>query len=1183
MIDGEYASYESCYAGFDFASVWTMLGNTPVLINNTGSASEDNLGTSILTNATTRRALLIGQQDYGGDDTRPGKASVGYLSNALSHTNDNWKINSYYNVTKTSVRSKIYEVFGNASASDINLFYFCGHGSPPGGQMVCYDGTYISTDELANWLKAQNGHFFVIIDTCGSGGVIAQNSFNEAVVNSFAELDSRTIVPNLGELRTSKFSVLTACNNTEYSFSITSSDLTNGYFLFTGLAAEGAGFPVAQSGSSFTQYISSEMPADINGDSRVTFYETYKYTYESIAAICNKEGLPGSHVQIYPQGCNDVLFNRAATLTAPSITSHPQSATVTSGENVTFRVTATGGGLSYQWQFRANSSANWVDSGAPGSKTATLTFAPTYQNGYQYRCKVSNSLGEVYSNIATLTVKPIAPKITSHPQSTSVAYGTDVSFKVAASGTSLSYQWQFRTNANAGWVNSGAPGCKTAKLSFTANSQNGYQYRCKVSNSAGTVYSNIATLTVRPVTPVITTQPQSASVAYGADVSFKVAATGGNLSYQWQFRTSASAGWVNSGAPGSKTATLTFAPTYQNGYQYRCKVSNSAGAVYSSVATLTVRPISPTITSQPQSASVTYGADVTFKVAATGGGLSYQWQFRANSSAGWVNSGAPGSKSASLTFASTSQNGYQYRCKVSNSVGTVYSNVATLTVRPVSPTITSQPQSVTAERGTQVTFKVAATGGALSYQWQYRTSSGGIWLNSGAPGSKTPAITFDVDSQNGYQYRCKVSNSAGSLYSSAATLTVKAVAPAITQHPQSVTAASGAQVTFAVTATGSNLSYQWQYRTGSGAGWVNSGAPGSKTASISFAVASQSGYQYRCKVSNSLGTVYSNAATLTVKATAPSITKHPQSVTAPKGADVSFKVTASGSSLSYQWQYRTSSSASWVNSGAPGNKTAAISFTAATQNGYQYRCKVSNSLGTVYSNAATLTISAQSAWVPASQAPAGAKIVARSWSYRESTTSTSSSLSGWTANGSHWVNTGSGSVQYSNEFPSGFDTSNSIYTSLNRSPYTAYEYTDTKREVTNSHAGYVYWHWMYDCGGANAYNRAIYYRYGYGGSDCANSNWLYKYFGAFKSSTSFGQVSNGYGQSGIYQWYKVTGRTSYADTQGSYYFYRLNYYTSSYTDYTRYYDYYRNLQYQPTDPGNGSNISNKVEYVKYSL
>ena len=343
------------------------------------------------------------------------------------------------------------------------------------------------------------------------------------------------------------------------------------------------------------------------------------------------------------------------------------------------------------------------------------------------------------------------------------------------------------------------------------------------------------------------------------------------------------------------------------------------------------------------------------------------------------------------------------------------------------------------------------------------------------------------------------------------------------------------------------------------------------------------GWQYRCRVSNSAGTVYSNVVTLTVNATAPKITKQPVSTSADAGTRASFSVTASGSGLSYQWQYRKTSSSSWADSrGINYNKANFTPDVSSSMNGWQYRCRVSNSVGTVYSNVVTLTVRTESGWVLESQVPSGAQITARSWSYRESTSSTSSSMSGWTSNGSRWEYSSSGSKQYCNDFPRGFDTSNSIYTRLNGSPYSGWDDGSTKREVSNSWAGYVYWHWMYDCGGANAYNRCIAHKKGYS-SDVANPNYNYKYFGAFTSTNNYGAVSNQWGQSGVYQWYHVTDRKSYADTQGSYYWYRVNYYTSSYTDYTKYYDYYRDLYYQTTDPGNGSNISNKVAYVKYKL
>ena len=61
-------------------------------------------------------------------------------------------------------------------------------------------------------------------------------------------------------------------------------------------------------------------------------------------------------------------------------------------------------------------------------------------------------------------------------------------------------------------------------------------YTVRVSNSAGTVTSAAATLTVNPavVAPSITTQPASQTVTAGANVSFHVVATGtAPLSYQW--------------------------------------------------------------------------------------------------------------------------------------------------------------------------------------------------------------------------------------------------------------------------------------------------------------------------------------------------------------------------------------------------------------------------------------------------------------------------------------------------------------------------------------------------------------------------------------------------------------------------------------------------------------------------
>lgn len=98
---------------------------------------------------------------------------------------------------------------------------------------------------------------------------------------------------------------------------------------------------------------------------------------------------------------------------APAITNHPKNVEVKENETANFTVEATGTDLSYQWQQNMNGSG-WTD--ITGETNATYTTGKTTMdmNGTQYRCVVKNSVKEVTSNTATLTVQksttPIDPK-----------------------------------------------------------------------------------------------------------------------------------------------------------------------------------------------------------------------------------------------------------------------------------------------------------------------------------------------------------------------------------------------------------------------------------------------------------------------------------------------------------------------------------------------------------------------------------------------------------------------------------------------------------------------------------------------------------------------------------------------------------------------------------------------------
>lgn len=265
----------------------------------------------------------------------------------------------------------------------------------------------------------------------------------------------------------------------------------------------------------------------------------------------------------------------------------------------------------------------------------------------------------------------------------------------------------------------------------------------------------------KPVAPSIATQPASQSVTAGQMATFSVAAAGtAPLSYQWRKNS------ANIGGATAASYTTPATTTADNNAKFDVIVSNSVSSVTSAQATLTVNaaPVAPTITTQPANQTATAGQTATFSVVATGTApLSYQW--RKNS----ANIGGATAASYTTPATTTADNNAKFDVIVTNSVSSVTSAQANLTVNavPVAPTITTQPANQTVTAGQTATFSVVATGTApLAYQWQKNGSD----IPSATSASYTTPVTTTADS--GALFRVMVSNTAGSVTSNSATLTV---------------------------------------------------------------------------------------------------------------------------------------------------------------------------------------------------------------------------------------------------------------------------------------------------------------------------------------------------------------------------------------------------------------------------
>ena len=491
--------------------------------------------------------------------------------------------------------------------------------------------------------------------------------------------------------------------------------------------------------------ISGTVGTPINGSVGVTF------------SVSGAPGTPKS----FGVTDNIATYNYSNTL-PPGLTLNPQTGTVA------------GGGLYYN-----------------GSLKGTITGTPTSAGTYSVALWATNStaLGGSGGAIrATFTITggstAVAPSFTTQPSSQTVTAGTSVTFSSAASGTPApTYQWYVGGSAISGATSS-------SYTISSAQSSNSGSYTVVATNSAGSVTSSAATLTVNAATsaPSFTTQPSSQSVTAGASVSFSAAASGNPTpTYQWYV------GGVPISGATSSTYTIASAQTSNSG-SYTVVATNSAGSVTSNAATLTVNAANtaPVFTSQPLTQVVGAGSSVSFSAAASGNPTpTYQWYL----------GGVPitGATSTTYTIASAqSSNAGTYTVVATNSAGSVTSAAATLTVNSSLPVLGSTTTSEVVYSGHSASFYASVTsGGTVTYQWQVSTDGGSTWTtvtnNSTYAGATTNTLTVTTSGtgQNGSQFRVAVTNSAGSVTSSPYTLSVKAV---VFPSPKGVTVDSSGNV-----------------------------------------------------------------------------------------------------------------------------------------------------------------------------------------------------------------------------------------------------------------------------------------------------------------------------------------------------------------------------------------------------
>lgn len=514
----------------------------------------------------------------------------------------------------------------------------------------------------------------------------------------------------------------------------------------------------------------------------------------------------------------------------PEITKHPDDVTVGYMSEAVFEVQAKGGDLSYQWYYDDENGAGkkFYDTGdgrVSGATTNRLVLIDCTDTPIEIYCKVSNENGTANSNYANYTYYGDTPAIISQPNDVWVEPGDSATFTVKAVGSYnneyLTYEWR-RFNAQ------GAPGDVpvTSSGNITVNGNtltvknltlddiHQMGFFCCVKDTGGKIKTtNKVKLKLKDEITTVETTLSHLPFDNGVcgDINFSVPSGAGYVIDKYLLGDSPRVSW--SDITDGSTKPLNKTDKFEEGHKYECEVFfkqkdgyrfsantkavfNGSPATYSAYGntpenryfrarisfTVGEKPVLPVIMTQPVNATVTENTPAKFSVKATGENLKYQWYVSTSENGSYwrpwlIPSGTiavdfTGLTESEVTFKKTKLNysgKMKFKCVISNAAGTVETNEVFLYVTgneaPAAPVITKQPASAAVTEGENVTFAVTATGDGITYRW-YKNGA----AIDGATGA---AYTFAAAlADNGAVFRCEVSNSAGTVTSNEATLTV---------------------------------------------------------------------------------------------------------------------------------------------------------------------------------------------------------------------------------------------------------------------------------------------------------------------------------------------------------------------------------------------------------------------------